>query len=334
MKNIKELLKQVEKVREANSYEHLAALNSDEQLDSRLNQLEINPDAAKEGKDTDQIGLERLIGVNNLMDINYLKKGLDFAKTVCRIIQMSGGVRHPIGSGFMVGPGLLMTNNHVIEDTDQASMYLAEFDYEYNTKGKLKNSYSFSLDPERFFITKVRLDYTVVGVNPIARNDSKCELEDFGYNLLKPIREKVIVGESLNIIQHPSGKPKMIAIRDNKVVDIDSSDVYYNTDTERGSSGSPVSNEQWEIVALHKAGVPAMNKAKEPLKIDGNAFQPGDDKRLIHWIANKGTLIDSILEDIYKQALPEHMQEDKKLLIKAYKLPPGKAKYKRPKKSK
>ncbi|MER5327117.1 trypsin-like serine peptidase [Streptosporangium roseum] len=32
---------------------------------------------------------------------------------------------------------------------------------------------------------------------------------------------------------------------------------HYQTDTEPGSSGSPVFNDQWEIVALHHAGVPA-----------------------------------------------------------------------------
>jgi endonuclease G len=33
--------------------------------------------------------------------------------------------------------------------------------------------------------------------------------------------------------------------------------LHYETDTEPGSSGSPVFNDQWEIVALHHAGVPA-----------------------------------------------------------------------------
>ena len=53
----------------------------------------------------------------------------------------------------------------------------------------------------------------------------------------------------LNIIQHPRGRPKD---RSNQVVDITNIDVFYTTDTEPGSSGSAVFNDNWELVAIHK----------------------------------------------------------------------------------
>ncbi len=61
----------------------------------------------------------------------------------------------------------------------------------------------------------------------------------------------------VNIIQHPDGGPKMLALRNNLVTKSTKSDVCYLTDTKLGSSGSPVFNDQWTMVALHRGSVVA-----------------------------------------------------------------------------
>ena len=83
------------------------------------------------------------------------------------------------------------------------------------------------------------------------------ELARFGFNPLVAAEGKAIVGDFVTIIQHPGGEKKQVALRENRIVDILESFLHYQTDTEPGSSGSPVFNDQWEIVALHHAGVPA-----------------------------------------------------------------------------
>jgi endonuclease G, mitochondrial len=64
------------------------------------------------------------------------------------------------------------------------------------------------------------------------------------------------VGESVTIVQHPAARRKEVALRENRLVDIPEQVLHYVTDTEPGSSGSPVFNDQWEVVALHHASVP------------------------------------------------------------------------------
>lgn len=86
---------------------------------------------------------------------------------------------------------------------------------------------------------------------------------------------KILEGEYVSIIQHPNGGPKAVTVRENKVSSIFDDFVHYLTDTEPGSSGSPVFNDQWVVVALHHSGVPDPNKK--------NA-----------WIANEGIRISSI----------------------------------------
>jgi endonuclease G, mitochondrial len=48
-----------------------------------------------------------------------------------------------------------------------------------------------------------------------------------------------------------------VALRDNRIVDVFDNFLHYEADTQPGSSGSPVFNDQWELVALHHASVPA-----------------------------------------------------------------------------
>ena len=68
---------------------------------------------------------------------------------------------------------------------------------------------------------------------------------------------KVIAGDFITIVQHPEGQKKQVALRDNRVVDVFDEFLHYEADTQPGSSGSPVFNDQWELVALHHASVPA-----------------------------------------------------------------------------
>jgi V8-like Glu-specific endopeptidase len=58
----------------------------------------------------------------------------------------------------------------------------------------------------------------------------------------------------VNIIQHPGGGPKQIALYHNVVVSANVDRVQYLTDTMPGSSGSPVFDSAWQLVAIHHAG--------------------------------------------------------------------------------
>ena len=58
----------------------------------------------------------------------------------------------------------------------------------------------------------------------------------------------------MNIIQHPQGRRKEVVLQDNKIERVKKSVLLYKADTQPGSSGSPVFNNGWELVALHHAG--------------------------------------------------------------------------------
>lgn len=226
----------------------------------------------------DNLAMERIINRSDLFPIAHLQAGLDVSKAVCRIsIRSQSGQLQSYGTGFLVAPNLLLTNNHVLE-TPEAAMYaVAEFNYEDDVRFMPLDIISFRLDPEALFITDEALDFTLVAVEE--NNQHAIPLTDFGYLPLLPKPGKILEGEYVTIIQHPNGGPKAITIRENEVKFISSDFVHYVSDTEPGSSGSPVFNDQWVVVALHHAGIP---DPKDPTK----------------WIANEGIRISSIIQHL------------------------------------
>ncbi|WP_326641265.1 DNA/RNA non-specific endonuclease [Streptosporangium sp. NBC_01755] len=197
--------------------------------------------------------LERIIQTNDLLPVGYLEGGATAARAVGRVVVRDArGRLAGYGTGSLVSPDLLLTNQHVLADARTAGRSGVEFDYQDGLDGRPLPLQGFSLDPGRFFFADQELDFALVAVKA-----GTGELARFGFNRLVASEGKAIVGDFVTIIQHPGGEKKQVALRENRIVDILELFLHYQTDTEPGSSGSPVFNDQWEIVALHHAGIPA-----------------------------------------------------------------------------
>lgn len=241
--------------------------------------------------------LERILSKNDLMSVRYLEIGLRIARTVGRIhIRSADG--NGFGTGFLVSPKLLMTNNHVLESAQAAGTSRVEFNFQEGPDGRLLPSIFVDLDPAAFFVTDRTLDFSVVALKGNLGNVGR-----FGWNGLSAAEGKLIVGEYVSIIQHPSGERKQVALRENQVVDVLDNFVHYRTDTSPGSSGSPVFNDQWEIVALHHSGVPKKDAQGRILATNGAVWTSSMGTDKIQWIANEGVRISKILRHIQGMSL-------------------------------
>lgn len=241
--------------------------------------------------------LERLLGGNDLTSINYLAKGLNAARAVCRIhLKNMMGETRGFGTGFLVAPGVLMTNHHVIRGIEDANGALAEFNYEFDIRGKEKSPVVFVILTDPPPIAVRHLDFCLVGVSSKS-DDERYNLSDFGWLPLNPDPGKAIIGEYLTIIQHPGGERKQICVRENKLLryDHNGDTLWYATDTVAGSSGSPVFNNSWQVVALHRSGVPKTDADGHWLTVDDKLWDRSMDESRIAWIANEGIRISRIL---------------------------------------
>lgn len=245
----------------------------------------------------------RVLGDNDLISIRFLKQALRMAKAVARIHILSAeGIPLGYGTGFLVSTRLLLTNNHVLDNADSAASSLAEFNYELGENGQAEPSVKLALDPSSFFLTDEALDYTLVALRPDPA------LEAYGRLSLNGKADTIKVGEWVNIIQHPNAEPKQLALRDNQVVDALEQFLHYRTDTAPGSSGSPVFNDQWELVALHHSGVPQRDEQGRILATDGSVWNPDMGEHRIAWKANEGVRISQILAHVQQQPLNPDQQ--------------------------
>jgi endonuclease G len=197
---------------------------------------------------------ERIIGTMDLLPVNFLERGAVVARSVCRIeLKDALGRLDGCATGIAVGEDLLLTNHHVFPSKEHARRSMAQFNYADDARGEPMPSRIFKFDPDRFFCTDEHLDYTLVAVCPTSLDGSA--LAELGVSTLVRDAGKTILSEHLNVVQHPGGQNKQVAIRHNELSEETDDFLLYVADTDRGSSGSAVYNDAWVVVALHCAGV-------------------------------------------------------------------------------
>lgn len=249
--------------------------------------------------------LERIIAESELLQVSFLMVGARLARGVARVqIRRSSGRVLGHGTGFLVSPDLMMTNNHVLGSASDAAPSVAQFDFFDRPDGTPTVTVEHRLEPGRFFKTNRALDFTLVAVAPLGEGGQPLAARP--WNPLIRESGKALVGEPVNIIQHPRAETMKVAFRQNKIVDRLDNFLHYSTDTDRGSSGSQVCNDRWEIAALHHAGVPRMDDDGRILLTDRtvwNGSRSTVDR--IDWVANEGIRISRIVSHLDALALSD-----------------------------
>ncbi len=269
----------------------LTEIDSKERVAKRIARLK--DDAKRNGR----IRKERVLGSNDFFHVNYLERGLLASRSVGRVsIRTSKTAVEGHGTGFLIAPGVMITNNHVISSKAKAKHSLLEMNYQYDINGKLLAVEYFDLLPEKLYLTHKKLDFTIVAVKPVSQ--SGAALSSFGILPLIAEVGKVVLGEYLTVIQHPDEQPKQLAVRENQFISIDDDFLRYRTDTAEGSSGSPVFNDQWEVVAVHHSSHSEQNSKGQVLLTDGTIYRSEADWDRINWIANEGTRVSRIVQII------------------------------------
>ncbi|HLN74484.1 MAG TPA: DNA/RNA non-specific endonuclease [Prolixibacteraceae bacterium] len=205
------------------------------------------------------------------------------------------------GTGFLIAPQILITNHHVFKNASETDNCAANFLYEKKPHSNfISEGISFKLRADIFFYTCEDLDFTLVYA------DNEPLSGDLTLNLIKPLRLIVTKGKvkdnsPINIIQYPMGGIKKYTTEENFITDIDDKlgILYYTTDTEPGSSGSPCFNKYWEVSALHYTAVPMTNNDGQWLTKNGEVWNENTmSEDEIFWIANAGKSISKIIEHL------------------------------------
>ncbi|WP_422037076.1 DNA/RNA non-specific endonuclease [Roseibium sp.] len=266
----------------------------------------------------DGINNERIVGdFEEFVSVKYLKRAPIVLRSVGRITYKHAP-QSGFGTGFLVAPGILITNHHVLPTMEEARRSMVQMDYELRFSEGTLPSHEFHLLPDQFFVTNAELDFSVVAVAPNSLTNN-ASLSTYGYIPVMDVLGKARAEGPVNIIQHPQGRLKEVVFRESKMLPLPETTpanttatghlrdnvLQYTGDTLQGSSGSPVFSDRWEVIGLHHSGVPQRNEAGDYLMDDMVTYRSVADlkanphmQKNIYWRANQGIRISKIIRHL------------------------------------
>lgn len=250
--------------------------------------------AKEENAVTNLNALEEMVNDNPFLDLAVMLKELGrIERCVCRI-EIVKEIGRSWGTGFLVGPDLVLTNYHVlqslIEEPAKVKSVNCVFDYKVLPDGSNIHTgtevHPAASDPVLAFSPygqldvngsdnlhvvwpEDELDYALMKLErPIGNEAFGPQLGGTPMSDAKrgwipvPSSEPVLTqGGHVIIVQHPKGSPQKIAFGFSKSEGTDQNKrrLRYQVNTKKGSSGSPCFNEKYEWIALHNMGDPNWN---------------------------------------------------------------------------
>ncbi len=213
----------------------------------------------KLGQLADDEGYEKILGTESFTSFKWFQKCMLRAAAVAQVESSMGD---PVGTAFVVRGGdlkpglgdelLLLTNAHVISGDASVSRALrpskaaVHFEVQKNTEvSELKVEELWSSPPDKLDATLLRPSRKIENIVPVPITDAR------------PAKDGQ---QRAYIIGHPQGRKLSFSIHDNYLLDYNDRLLHYRSPTEPGSSGSPVFNDDWELIGLHHAGHRQMPK--------------------------------------------------------------------------
>lgn len=252
-----------------------------------------------------QVTLEALpfVGYDERLSITFLQKALAVGRSIARLRVPSLFNGKPdgqmcVGTAWLIAPGLLITNHHVLaaRSTQHASaaVTLSELSIQAEHASAW---FDYHREGGEHFVCQ---GTTLVHANPVLdyallRLSEAQKVKDRVPLLLSQKQLVIHPGKRLNIPQHSGGGPLLYAIRNNFFVGEGKSPdlLHYLTETEQGASGAPVLGDDWLVLALHHASVEIKKAERQAYDL---RWQGRSRKEVAHYY-NEGIAIHAILAD-------------------------------------
>ncbi len=229
--------------------------------------------------------LEKFVTDNQILlnPVVWRKGQIEAEWRVCRIDRAGDGC----GTGILVGPDLVLTNYHVvqslIEMPAEHTKWCARFDHkladngtdilpgfpvplatEWNVDSAPYAEVDTQPDPKSGEPTNDELDFALIRLaRPIGNEALAPTSEQLrGWIAMRATAVDFATTKMVAILQHPHARPMKLALGTSEklVLNTPANRVRHGIPTEEGSSGSPLFDQEWNLIALHHSGDPATIK--------------------------------------------------------------------------
>jgi Trypsin-like peptidase domain/Effector-associated domain 1 len=183
-------------------------------------------------------------------------------RAVCRVEIPNGGNNIGVGTGFLVGGKVAITNKHVVDAIIAANRAPADivlrFDYKMKGQVQIQEGVTYRLQGAKPLLETSEvsaLDFALLNID-----GSPAQQRVAGQpaapvrGWLAPIAYQFEVNDPIFIVQHAKASPLKFAPGSVNDPAPTAKRVGYTTNTQDGSSGSPCCTADWKVVALHHWG--------------------------------------------------------------------------------
>ncbi|HEY1397426.1 trypsin-like peptidase domain-containing protein [Roseateles sp.] len=251
---------------------------------------------------------------NSMMDVAVWRSRLgEVEACICRVECPPGS---PRGTGFLVAPGVVITNYHVVEPLIASKWRRADvalrFDYKVKPDGLSVDAGTVYHLAEDWLIDSSPYSQFDLTANPTG--EASPEELDYALLAVAGAPGDVLLGAGTNatsrrgwikvppatdvpdfngekalfIVQHADGKPMQVAMDTEAIEGVfgNGSRLRYSTNTLPGSSGSPCFSSNWHWVALHHSGDPKYSAPGQPSRYNQGILVSS----IVHLLEKRGKL--------------------------------------------
>jgi Trypsin-like peptidase domain/Effector-associated domain 1 len=255
-------------------------------LQSRPNNAALLTFAERFGLAAGAPKLESLVGLKgeiaSPVDIAVWRARLGALEAQVCGVQVESGDAMQYGTGFLVGPDLVLTSYHlvssVIENRGRAREIRLLFDFRRLAGGGTINPGTICLPQEKDWLVAASpsmstagenaLDYALLraagspGNEPIRGDNAEPGAPQRGWITVPRRPFDLMPGSPLFILYRVLGGSLQVALDAEGVVGMDRTGarLLYKTNTEAGSTGAPCFDANWELIAMHEGNQGGVNQ--------------------------------------------------------------------------
>ena len=182
--------------------------------------------------------LERILRPDSSATLEWYRQGLDRARAVGRI-SIAGKAT---ATCFLVSPRHVLTPWHVISSLEDVEDCAVVFESAGEGAGEMRRAKAVVWSSG-----SAELDATILELETPVSGASSLSLSRSG-------QVRFSTGDKVTVVGYPYGGALSFSLSESAIVAVNDQLVHYRTPTSPGSSGSPVFDGDWNLIAMHRAG--------------------------------------------------------------------------------